>query len=159
MLYLETKLSLLRYFWAWISKNYCHIWNQRPRICIIAKFREKMKIPKFGTKNVLFAYFWAGIWKQYCHIWNQLPQVCQIAKFGGKMKIVKFGTKNVLFGYFWARIIVLFEISTLDFIKLKNFLKRWKCLNLGPKMLYLGILMLEFQKTIVIFEISTLEFV
>ena len=32
----------------------------------------------------------------------------------------KFGSKNVLFGYFWARIsksIVIFEISTLEFVK------------------------------------------
>ena len=25
------------------------------------KFREKMKVPKFGTKSALFGYFWAGI--------------------------------------------------------------------------------------------------
>ena len=37
--------------------------------------------------------------------------------------------------------------------------KKTKCLNLGPKMLYLGIFELEFSKTIVIFEINTLEFV
>ena len=30
---------------------------------------------------------------------------------------------------------------------------------MGPKIPYLGILVLEFQKTVVIFEISTLEFV
>ena len=32
----------------------------------------------------------------------------------------KFGSKNVLFRYFWARIsksIVIFEISTLEFVK------------------------------------------
>ena len=34
-----------------------------------------------------------------------------------------------------------------------------KSLTLSPKMSYLGIFGLEFQKTIVIFEISTLEFV
>ena len=79
------------------------------------------------------------------------------------MKMPKFGTKNALFGYFWARIkkktIVIFEIRTLEFFNLQNFAKKQKCLNLGPKMPYLGIFGLEFQKTIVIFEISTLEFV
>ena len=35
---------------------------------LIAKFREKMKIPKFGTKNALFGYFWARIIKDYRHI-------------------------------------------------------------------------------------------
>ena len=33
-----------------------------------------------------------------------------------------------------------------------------KCLNLGPKLLYLGIFGLEFEKAIVIFEIKTLKF-
>ena len=34
--------------------------------------------------------------------------------------MTKFGIKNALFGYFWARIlknIVIFEISTLKFVK------------------------------------------
>ena len=32
------------------------------------KFHEKIKILKFGTKNILFGDFRAGIWKKYCHI-------------------------------------------------------------------------------------------
>ena len=31
------KNTLLEYFWATISKNYCHISNQLPRICLVAK--------------------------------------------------------------------------------------------------------------------------
>ena len=30
---------------------------QHTRICLIAKFREKMKMPNVGTKNTLFGYF------------------------------------------------------------------------------------------------------
>ena len=48
------------------------------------------------------------------------PQICLFAKFHRKTKMPKFGTKNALFGYFWARIlknIVIFEISTLKFVK------------------------------------------
>ena len=37
--------------------------------------------------------------------------------------------------------------------------KKEKCLNLGPKMSYLGIFGLKFEENIIIFEISTLEFV
>ena len=48
---LGTKNSLLGYFWARISKNYCYICNQHPQIFQIAKFREKMKMSKFETKN------------------------------------------------------------------------------------------------------------
>ena len=40
--------------WAGMLKNYCHICYQRHSICLIAKFCTKIKILKFGTKNVLF---------------------------------------------------------------------------------------------------------
>ena len=59
----------------------------------------------------------------------------------------KFGIKKALFWYFWDRILknyIIFEISTLKFVKLRNFVKKWKCLNLGLKMPYLGIFGLEF---------------
>ena len=81
-------------------------------------------------------------------------------------------TTDALFGYFWARIkktLVLIEISTLKCIYLQNFTEKQKCLNLGPKMSYLGIfdqkcfiwiiLGKNFKNTVVIFEISTLKFV
>ena len=54
-------------------------------------------------------------------------------------------------------------------MKLQNFVKKQKCLNLRPKISYLGIfdqkclnwvfLGKDFKKTIVRFEISTLKFV
>ena len=43
----------------------CHIWNQHPRICLIAKFYVETKMPKFCSRNALFLYFWEGIWKEY----------------------------------------------------------------------------------------------
>ena len=33
------------------------------RICLFAKFRTRMKMPKFEAINALFGYFWAGILK------------------------------------------------------------------------------------------------
>ena len=71
-------------------------------MCLIGKFCEKIKVPKFG-KSRLFGYFWAGLLIQYCHILNQHPPSCLIAKFCEETKMPKFGTKNVLLGYFWAR--------------------------------------------------------
>ena len=60
----------------------------------------------------------------------------------------KFGIKNALFGYFWVRILenycVIYEISTLNFVKLQNFAKKQKRLYLGPKIAYLGIFGVEF---------------
>ena len=35
--------------------------KSEPSICQITKFREKRKMPKFGTKNALFEYLWARI--------------------------------------------------------------------------------------------------
>ena len=98
-----TKNALFGYFWDITLKNYCHIWNHHPQVCLFAKFHEETIIPKFATKNAWFMYFWAGKGKEYCHIWNQHPQICLITKFCVKTKIPKFGTKNALFGYFWDR--------------------------------------------------------
>ena len=114
-----TKSVRFPYSGAGISKYYCHIWNQRPQICLIAKFREKRKTPKFGIKNALLGYFCAGISKNYCHTSNQLPRTCLIAKFCRKTKMPKLSTKSVLFGYFWAKIlktIVIFAISTFELV-------------------------------------------
>ena len=43
--------------WAGMLKNYCDICNQRPPIYLMAKFRAKMRILKFGFKNALFGCF------------------------------------------------------------------------------------------------------
>ena len=39
-----TKNTLFRYFWASILKNYCHISNQHPQICLFSKFHKKAKM-------------------------------------------------------------------------------------------------------------------
>ena len=38
-----TKTALFGHFWASIFKRYCHILNQYPWICLIAKFCKKNK--------------------------------------------------------------------------------------------------------------------
>ena len=43
--------------WAGMLENYCHICNQRAPICLTAKFPAKIRIVKFGTKNILFGHF------------------------------------------------------------------------------------------------------
>ena len=59
-----TKNDLWKYFLTIIFKSYCHIWNQYLRICLILKFREKTKMPKFGTKSAIL-----GTFDQKCIIW------------------------------------------------------------------------------------------
>ena len=65
----------------------------------------------------------------------------------------------VFLGKAFKKVTVIFEISTLKFVYLQNFTEKQKCLNLEPKMPYLGNFGLEFQKITVIFEINTLKFV
>ena len=43
--------------WGGVLKNNCHMCNRHPPIYIIAKFRSKIRILKFGTKNALFGCF------------------------------------------------------------------------------------------------------
>ena len=57
----------------------------------------------------------------------------------------------VIFRQEFLKTIVIFEIRTLKFVKLQNFSKKEKHLNLGAKMGYLGIFGLEFYNTIAIF--------
>ena len=53
---------------ARMLKKYCHISNKRPPNCVIRKFRAKLRILKFGTKNCLILVCWAAILKNHCHI-------------------------------------------------------------------------------------------
>ena len=116
---------LIEYFWAGIPKQYCHIWNQHLRICLIAKFREKTKMSKFGTKNASFGYFWARISEIYCHIWNLHFRICLIARFCVETKMPKFGTKNALFEYIWPKMPCLCILGLDFFKKLLSYLKSW----------------------------------
>ena len=65
----------------------------------------------------------------------------------------------VFLGKNFKKTIVRFEISTFKFVYLQNFMKKQKCLNLGPKTPNLGNFGLEFENNIVIFEIRILKFV
>ena len=56
--------------------------------------------------------------------------------------------------------IVIFEISSLEFVLFQNFVKkRRRYLNLGPRIPYLSIFLLEFENDIVILEMGTVKFV
>ena len=56
--------------------------------------------------------------------------------------------------------IVIFQISSLDFVLLQIFVrKRRRYLNLGPRIPYLSIFLLEFENDIVILEMGTVKFV
>ena len=123
-----TKNAWFGYFWPRMpylgisgqefQKNYCQIWNQHPWNCLIAKYREIMEMPKFGTKSALFGYFLARIFRNCCRIWNQHLQICLYAKFYKKSKMPEFGTKMPYLGIFGLEFennVLIFKISTLEF--------------------------------------------
>ena len=85
-----TKNVLFWYFRARILKYYFDILKELTRICLVAKFCEKTKMPGFGIKKALFRFFWTKILKQYCHILNPHPQICLVAKFREKTKMPEF---------------------------------------------------------------------
>ena len=78
------------------SQKFADVICEQP---LIALFRAKIKMPKFGTKNALLGYFWTEIFEnKYCHIWNYLPIFLE-AKLCAKIKFLKSRTKNALFGF------------------------------------------------------------
>ena len=99
---------------------------------------------KFGTKKALFGYSRARNLKDYFDIWNQHLRICLIANFCEETKKPKFGTKNASFRYFWQKTIAIFEMSTLEFVRLENFTRKQKSLNFRTNMPYLGIFGQEF---------------
>ena len=63
-----------------------------------------------------------------------------------KQNCLNLGPKRLelcIFGLEFENNIVIFEISTLEFVKFQNMAKKQKCLNLEPEMSYLGIFRLE----------------
>ena len=136
-------------FLSWILKI-LFIWNKLLRICLIAKFLGKIKMLKLRgegsliwlfqdrslKKNIsisicnkfcLISVFFSRNLKSICYVSNQPPQILVNAKFHEKIKLSKLKTKIDLFGYFW------------------------------PKMSYLPLFGLEFEKNIVIYETSLLN--
>ena len=57
--------------------------------------------------------------KNCSHIWNQHPQICLIANFAKKQKCLNLGPKmcdSGILGWNLKKNIVIFEISTLEFV-------------------------------------------
>ena len=119
----ETKHALFGSL-AGMLKNYCDICNQRPPNCLIAKFRTKIRILKFGIKNALFGCFRPQFWKTivifeintlefplFCaknknsEIWDQK---CQISVFCGwnlktLMSYLKSASSNLSCCKVWCK--------------------------------------------------------
>ena len=53
-----------------------------------------------------------------------------------------------IFGLKFQKGIVIFEINTLEYFLKQSFEWKWKSLNLGPAMPYLGVLGSDFEKVL-----------
>ena len=60
-----------------------------------------------------------------------------------------------IYGLEFENVIVIFEISALEFSLLQSLVRKWKSLILGPKMPYLGFCRLTFERKLVIFEATS----
>ena len=62
-----------------------------------------------------------------------------------KEKTINLGPKMSylgIFGLYFRKTVIIFEVTTLHFVKIQSFVHKLKSLYLGPKIPYLGILVL-----------------
>ena len=85
-------------------KNYCHICNQLPPICLITKFCAKIRILKFRTENTLFGCFGQQFWKTIAIFEISALEFALLQILVQKIKILKFDNENARFAYFGAGI-------------------------------------------------------
>ena len=122
----ETKNAIFGFFWARIFKTYCDIWNEHPWI-----FPKKQNYLLLGPKNTYSGILEVEFLKNYCHIWNQHHRICLFAKFckKTKQKCLSLGPKILSWGFSGLeseKSIFIFNISTLEFVLLENFVKKVK---------------------------------
>ena len=101
---LGNKSALFGYFWAKLLKNYCHIWNQHPQICLFPKFREKKKQKKkqtkFWTKSVLIGFSALEFSKTIAIFEINTHKFVHLEKFSKKQKCLNLGQKVPDLGIF-----------------------------------------------------------
>ena len=75
-----------------------------PSVCLIAKFRAKIRILEFGTRNALFGCFGQQFRKTIAIFAILTLEFALLQNSVQKIKIFKLGTKNARFPYFGAGI-------------------------------------------------------
>ena len=118
------------FYWVFgleFSKIDCHICNQRPPICFIAKFHANIRILKFGTKNVLFWCIEEQLWKSIViFVFSALYFVLK-QNLVEKQKSLNFGPKipNIrIFVLEFENPSVILETSALQFVLFQSLV--WK---------------------------------
>ena len=91
--------------------------NLHPQICLIAKFRQKMKNIKFGTENTLFGYLWVRISKNIVLFESNTLKFASLENFAKKAAKI-WDQKCLIWAFLssnFKKSINIFEISTLEF--------------------------------------------
>ena len=159
-----SKNLLFGYFGGTIFKNYCHIWNQKPRICLFETFyKNTQKCVNLGPKIPYLRFSRLECKKNYFRISNQYPRIFLIKKFCEKMKKYLFlGQKILLSVYIGARnfrkLMSYCKSAHSNLSNSKTLQKNQKYLILTQKVAYLNTLEVDVLKAIVIFEIKILQF-
>ena len=122
---------------SWNVENYCHICNQRLVICLIAKFRVKIRILISGNENTLFGCFGQQFWKTIVIFEISTLEFALLQSFK-KIKSFKFGIKNARFACFrvgiWIHYCHIWNQRSQIYLVAKFGAKKL-FLNLGPKCL------------------------
>ena len=99
-----TKIALFECFWTEIWKHYWHILNQRPQLCLIARFRVKIKMwPKI--------LFWVILDKNLKKLFSYLkltPSNLSNCKVSRKNKNSKIWNQRWPICVFWAAVLEIF---------------------------------------------------
>ena len=111
---ISTKMPYLDIFGQEFWKNYCHIWNLHPQICLFLTSR-KNKITEIWEQKCLIWVFLCSSLKAILPYLKSAPSNSPNCKISWKNKnasiwdqkclIWVFLTKNALFMYFWATIL------------------------------------------------------
>ena len=120
-----------------------------------------------GPKMYCLGTFKPKFEKKYCHTWNQHLWICQNAKFHVQQKNKtnkkkrKEKEKKSNLGPKLSYLVLLLDwnLKKVSLYLKSSILKLSKFHVIGPKLPYLSILKLEFEKSIVIFKINKLKFI
>ena len=132
MSFWDQKCLNLGIFWPRISKRYCHFWNQCPWFCLIAKFQEIIKMPKFGTKSLMWV-FWDRNFKKLLSYLKSVPSNLSNCKISWKnkhsliwdQKCLNLAPKMPYFGLeLKKKNTVIFEISVLQFVLVQSLVQK-----------------------------------
>ena len=138
-----------------ILRKYCHICNQRPHICPIGKFRVRIKMPNFGTKNAFIELFLGWSFKKLLSYLKSMPSYFNVIIFETEefvllqslvQKFKKNVTKSTWFWFFGV------GINLVPWGILKPYFR----LPLTAKRCTGDEVWLEFENNIILLEINTL---